>query len=543
MKNLFKILGLAGFVLCNTTCKDFLTEDPKGRLMTDAFFSSPSDLDGALNQLYNIAANSVFADNDSSTPYIAGDDISTHPEMNKAPIRDYDLYNTPEMNAWLPYHWMPYWQLAKCANFIINGAGKTPGVTETELKSALAQAYYWRAFSYFVLVRSYGPLPIMLEEEIKYEASLNTEQEVYDLIVADLKIAETDLPAMHTRAPYLQNGINRAVCQPAAKATLGLVYMTMAGWPLNKGNEYYTMAASKLKEVVDGVENGTYRYELLDEYWKVYSQTYNYENTELLLGIYYSRDRGTTSASICDLPADMAAQGWNDAVGEIKFWKEFPEGPRKEATYVPKLLTNDGDLIDWWDELPDALGNITRPVTAPYFMKTAEMPQRNIEFDYTNHSGAPWNGEKTRQFIRLSQVYCWYAEAVGRSGQTNAQAIDVLNRVRNRADGEATNLYPSGMSASELAEAAYTEHGWEIAGYYWDVLATRYHDMLRMNRVKDHFDYRKQNPLIEVAPGVFRKEQVEMPASLNWHDGRMYLPYPAQDVLLNAEMKAENAKR
>lgn len=25
--------------------------------------------------------------------------------------------------------------------------------------------------------------------------------------------------------------------------------------------------------------------------------------------------------------------GWGDGWGEIKFWKEFPAGPRKDATY------------------------------------------------------------------------------------------------------------------------------------------------------------------------------------------------------------------
>jgi hypothetical protein len=329
---------------------------------------------------------------------------------------------------------------------------------------------------------------------------------------------------------------------------------------MNKGNEYYVLAASKLKEVVDGVESGTYKYALFDEYWKVYSQTYNYSNTELILGIYFSRDRGPTTASICDLPSDyyLATQGWGDACGEIKFWKDFPEGPRKEATYLPKLLTSGGELIDWWEEMFDGKfidgwkemldenGKIKRLYFSPFFQKTAETSERNTEWDYKNHSAATNTGEKTRQLLRLSQVYCWYAEAVGRSGQTNALAVEVLNRVRNRADGEATNRYPAGMSATDLAEAAYNEHGWEIGGYYWCALAARFHDMRRMYRVREHFEFRKQNPPIEVAPGVFRSEQVLVESYYrpnNWHDGRMYLAYPGVDARINAQMQAENEKR
>jgi len=536
MKTLYKILCLVGFVFCTTTCEDFLTEDPKGRLMTEAFFSSPSDLDGALNQLYNVVAANVFSSNHTCAANLwAGDDVTTHPVMNKGPLRDFDTYNVDDLSAWLRHPWSAYFVLVKCANFIINNAGRTPSVSDADKKSAIAQAHYWRAFAYFYLVRAWGPLPIMLQEEIKYDAPLNTEQEIYDLIVADLKIAEADLPVMYTKAPYLQSNINRAVCQPAAKATLGQVYLTMAGWPMNKGNEYYTLAANKLKEVIDGVTGGTYKYSLYNEFWKIHSQTHNYTNTELILGVYYSRDRGTTTACICDLPADGVALGWNDACGEIKFWKDFPEGPRKEATYLPKILKTAGVLIDWWDE--------SRETPVPFFQKTAEMPQRNAEWDYTNHSSVPSAGEKTRHIVRLSQVYCWYAEAVGRSGQTNPLAIELLNKVRNRADGAETNLYPAGMPANELAEAAYKEHGWEAAGYYWGALATRSQDMRRMNRFKDHFEFRKQNPPIEVAPGVFRKEPVAIPSSYSWNESRMYLPYPAEDARLNAEMKASNAKR
>ncbi len=69
-------------------------------------------------------------------------------------------------------------------------------------------------------------------------------------------------------------------------------------------------------------------------------------------------------------------------------------------------------------------------------------------------------------------------------------------------------MYKATMSPEELAEAAYNEHGWEMAGYYWGGIASRARDMFRMYRYKDHFEYRKENPEIEVAPGVKRKEIV-----------------------------------
>jgi len=113
-----------------------------------------------------------------------------------------------------------------------------------------------------------------------------------------------------------------------------------------------------------------------------------------------------------------------------------------------------------------------------------------------------------------------------------------LNEVRNRANGSVVadrDIYKTTMSYDDLAEAAHNEHGWEIAGYYWGNIATRARDMFRMNRIKDHFEYRKLNPEIEVAPGVFRKEAVSV--SGTWNDSKMYLPRPFVDSSINPNLK------
>lgn len=514
-----------------TSCSDFLTEDPKGKLSTDGFFSNKSDLDAALNALYSVVAEAQYANHYTGTNFLVGDDISTHPASNKQPLREHDQFEVSDNNAWMPYLWEQRWKIVKAANFVINNAEKTPDASEEEIKTVIAQASYWRAYAYFYLVTTWGKVPVMLEEEIDYEASLETEEEIYKLIVNDLKTAEAGCPVLYNKAPYIKNGMNIGVSQGAVKATMAYVYMAMAGWPLNKGTEYYQLAAGKAKEVIDGVENGTYYYTLLDEYWKVYSWEYNDQNSEVLLGIYYNRDRKANMSTVTDFLQDMKQAGWNDTNGEIKFWKEFPEGPRKEASYFPKIMLADGKLYDWWYDTDPP----SRAVVAPCFIKMAEGAVRGTEFDYADPSTISYDGEKMHQVVRLSQVYCWYAEAVGRSGQTNAKAIEVLNKVRNRADGKESNIYPSNMSPEDLAEAAYNEHGWEIAGDYWGGFANRARDMFRMYRYKDHFEYRKENPLIEVAPGIFRKEAV--PVTGSWDDSKMYIPYPYEDAILNPNLK------
>lgn len=513
------------------SCSDFLDEHPNGKLSSEGFFSSKDDLTASLNALYSVIAVSHQQNNYIGTNFLSGDDISTHPASNKQALRESDQYNVTDNNSWMVTVWEQRYKVIKAANFIINNADRTPGVSQEEIDVVKAQAHFWRAFNYFYLVTSWGKVPVMLDEVVDYNAQVSTEEEIYEIILSDLKIAEQKCPIVYTEAPYFNNGVNIAVSQGAVKAAMSYVYMCMAGWPLNKGAEYYAMAAQKAEEVIDLVENGTYYYRLMENFADVYSLKHTHSNPEIILGVYYNRDRTPNMIPATDFLLLMKQAGWGDTNGEIKFWKEFPEGPRKDASYFPQIMLGDGLLHDWWYDTEPA----SREVVAPIFMKTVEAAARGEEFDYSDPTTCTSQGEKTVQVIRLAEVYCWYAEATGRSGKVTQKAVDVLNKVRNRADGAATNMYTLSMSPEQLAEAAYDEHGWEMAGYYWCGFAPRSRDMFRMYRMKEHFEYRKENPLIEVAPGIFRKEVV--PVTGTWDDSRMYCPYPFVDKSLNPSLK------
>ncbi len=544
MKTFFnKILVICLLMLWSVACNDFLEEDPNGKLMTNAAFTQKSDLDGAVNVLYRQVSRSTF----NITQFInaiMGDDLSTHPASNKASIREWDNYNISSNNDRLLWCWEDKYQVIKAANFIINGAGETPEATESEINYAISQAHFWRAWAYFYLVRAFGPLPKIISLDIDFSIGLSTVSDIFDLIVSDLQEAEK-LPISYTEVPKAMNGVNVVASKGAAQAMLSYVYLTMAGWPLNKGTEYYKLSASKALEVIQASENGTYYYTLYDEYWKIHSKQENLKNKEAIIAVYYSDafDDGDGSEAARGGINDIqdCSGGWTDTRAEIGFYCNFPEGPRKEATY-PSVTYNAGDKqsYPWWsDKLPEAN-------RYPYFGKSAFTSDNNsagtYEYDFTKKYGdqsSGWN-EQIHQLIRLGEVYCWYAEAVGRSGETNAKAVELLNKVRNRADGNGTindasvNYYSTSMSADELAEAAYNEHGWEIAGWYWGAIAPRYNDMQRMDRVKDHFNTRSSNPdyTIPGSGGVITKEPFGPTGS--WSESKMYAPYPAEEIERNA---------
>jgi hypothetical protein len=111
-------------------------------------------------------------------------------------------------------------------------------------------------------------------------------------------------------------------------------------------------------------------------------------------------------------------------------------------------------------------------------------------YDYTQPFWAGMCIGKRHQLIRYSEVLCWYAEAVARSGGDLASAKNALKQVRARAYAdEAAVTAIDAMSADQLAEAAYEEHGYEVAGYLL-AMVTRRADEFRMERLKTAYEYR-----------------------------------------------------
>ncbi|MDR2042006.1 MAG: RagB/SusD family nutrient uptake outer membrane protein [Tannerella sp.] len=554
MKTLGYKLGLwAACLLLAVSCNDFLEEDANGRLLATSAFSNKSDLDGSVHTLYRQVSRASFG----ISQFIhsqAGDDLSTHPASNKAMIREWDQYKISTDNDRLLLCWQDKFKVVRAANFILTGAESTPDVAQADLDYALGQAHFWRAWAYFYLVRAYGPLPKLLTAEMDYTVPLSPVAEIFELIVSDLKTAEQKLPANYTAVPQSMNGMNVAASKGAAQAVLSYVYLTMAGWPLNRGTEYYSLAAEKALEVINGAENGTYYYQLYDEFWKIHSKQENHQNKEAICAIYYSLvggdgdDSDAARGTINDTPD--CADGWVDTRAEIGYWVGFPDGPRKAATYPEWTIdkNNGGQAFRWWklgwSEKDQAYNDHDR---TPYFGKSGfTNPGNNDEYDFTKLRSAQstgW-GEQIHQLVRLSEVYLFYAEAVGRAGRTDARAIELLNKVRNRADGygpvavrpEGQNVYSAGMSASELAEAAYNEHGWEIAGWYWGAIAPRVNDMQRMDRIKDHFNTRKANPeYVFTDPDTGEEIRIHdlFGVEGEWSQSKMYAPYPSQDARRN----------
>lgn len=556
-KILLGCLFAASVLTTTTSCSDFLDEDPKGQMSEANVFKSQADLDASIHTIYE-KLNQTQSWTNPMYPQWQGDDMTANPGSNKQAVAALDVFSSDGANKGVTDAWKQHFALIKACNWVIENASKTP-TSQEEINIALGNAHFWRAYAYFYLVRVFGPLPMVLKTDPSAtNVAPSSVEEIYNLIVEDLKKAEGWLPTSYSQAPRNHDGVDAWVTKQATQATLTAVYMAMAGYPLNKGKEYYTLAAAKAKEVIDN--NGTYGF-YNDPVWNhVYSMGHNY-NKETILGIDNNWNSGSwdhdSELTSCCRFEGLGDGGWGDAWGEIAFWKRYPEGPRKDAVYAPKITFQDGATItkvcNWWDL--DAEGKPVVEAYHPMFAiytvncdgdnlaKEKFAPYNYLEPNYTNMT----NGRRHR-LIRYAEVLLWYAESAARSGGDLAKAKEYLREVRKRAVNDVENVTLSdgtkvaiaNMTADQLAEACYIEHGWEVAGQ-WTQMVTRRADEFRMNELKKNFDYRVANKPVVVAvengKEYTAKESVPVVKSTWAGDESIYCPYPTTEVEKNPNLK------
>lgn len=556
---------MAASMLSLTSCGDFLDEDPKGQLNPDTFYTIEDDYTAGVNTLYD-KVNQTQSWTNPMYPQWQGDDITANPGSNKQACAALDAFDSDGANKGVTEVWTQHYAVIKTANLIIEGSEKFPG-DKAKIATALGNAHFWRAYSYYYLVRVFGKLPIITKTNIEqFDAQPSEIEKVYELIVQDLKDAINELPTGYDKEPARLFGVDVWATKQAAQSTLAAVYMSMAGYPLNKGTEYYKLAAELAKDVI--TNNGTYGF-ILNQDWKdVYSMGNNY-NMETVLGINNDAkgwwDHDSQLSSCCRFEG-LGDGGWGDAWGEIAFWKRYPEGPRKNAIYAPKVTFQEtitekiGDeevkkdkiskAVYWWE-----LDNNGKPVVDAYhpmftiFTVNADEKGTMLKQPY-DYMGINYKGmvnDRRHNLIRYSEVLLWYAESAARAGLSDlTEAKNCLKLVRSRAVtdvenvtlGDGTTVKIDNMSAAQLAEACYIEHGWEVAGN-WVSMVTRRSDELRMDELKKNFEYRVANAPIVVAKEGGKeytaKESVTVKGT--WSEDRIYCPYPTTDGEKNPNLK------
>lgn len=462
MKKLAYIAAIASGMFLTTSCVD-LTQEPQSFITEEEYLARMdlTSLEQAASALYNNLWNDNYGLNCRLQRInVCADDVTYRAAKANNALATYDRL-TPDITvntADFDTTWKLFFNVINNANKLINKTVLPENPTEaTEYKKVLGEAYFLRGFSYFYLVRMYGDVPLILKEE---DASTNMPRTA----VADI-YEQAIVPSLQTAVEWLPTTGRDSNASPskwAAEACLADVYMTMAGWPLKKGQEYYSLAATAAKNIID--HSGLYLTEHYADIWKEANKT---QTNEVMFSLHHSTLLKTASNyGKSYTPADFNPAGWADYYADEQFYLNYPDDERKAWNYMTEWDTKTGHVT--YKESADKLPAISKY----YDYDTGKFGSNNFG------KSAQSNGITC--FYRYADVLLMYAEASTRAtNSVNTQAIQAIQEVQKRA-GYTDEQLTTTTDATAFETAVFNERGWEFFAEM-----KRWFDLVRLEKVKD----------------------------------------------------------
>lgn len=225
--NINKYIGAALLALSLVGCSNVLEEKPRS-IFTPEYFSTPAGVMGGLTSMYGhlryMYGNGYFL----NTGQIATDE-STWGQNSDNNIKQLDFSGVGTISASTSNTgvlWGAAFPNINTASGVIENASKIGTISP----ALIAEARYFRAFDYFLLVQNFGGVPLDLGAgELKFNTSTsryskrNTVPEVYSkAIFPDLLIAVRDLPAT--------GRVTGGLTKTAARHLLAKAYLTFGWW-------------------------------------------------------------------------------------------------------------------------------------------------------------------------------------------------------------------------------------------------------------------------------------------------------------------------
>lgn len=412
-----------------TSCKKFLTENPKSSANPTTVLTSVGGFDAALIGAYSnftgwtkmytwdvLKLNESFVDYQYA-PYAA--DISNGNILSS----DYPVW----------FAWENLYKIIGSANLVISNIANISGAPEKNRIEG--EAKFLRAWAYFNLVQFFGDVPLVLEsvnDPSNFQPARSPQKDVYNQIIKDLQDGES---LMNDVAPQ-PSRVNRWV----AKAYLSKVYLTMAGSPNNittyNGTNTYSLALDKAKEVIN-----SNKYSINVPYQAVHQTTGDAET------IWEIRS------------PDLSLYNHYTFLSQGIF--------TPSAAFISSFDANDVRGPAWGIRTSYVYNGTTYTFPEPTYMKFVDTIQ--------NSKGQQFQSTLSITAMRLADVLLMGAEADNELNSTpSTDAYTWINAVRQRAG--ISNL-PAGLSKPAFKDAIFIERRKELYGEGWS-----WFDLKRFNK-------------------------------------------------------------
>ncbi|WP_454803006.1 RagB/SusD family nutrient uptake outer membrane protein [Mucilaginibacter phyllosphaerae] len=437
-----------------TGCKKFLDEKNYSNFDKDNYFQNAGQAQSFVNGIYTNLYMFQNGDAYGESPFITIELFAGHATSLGQSVNNANVINqrTDAVNPGFETVWKNSYAAIANANLAIE---KLPTVSMDEAlrKNLLGQAYFLRAFFYYHLVRLYGDVPLITTSQTLTSPDLYPERapvsQVYDLIISDLEAAKaSELPNTD------QTG---KVSLGAVKTLLASVYLTTAGYPLQK-TENFAKAAAEAKDVIP-------MYTLFDKYDYLHDNAHKNQG-ELIFQNQYLAGVKDNAIPQLTIPFNLQVGAYGDHLGAMiptnDFFNSYEDGD---------LRTEERQF--YYSSYP----KYKEPGTIIQFGEHALYKYFHLESAAsTGISDENWT------FLRLPEAMLIYAEASNEVNGPTQDAYDAINPIRKRAKLEPL----AGLTKDQFREAIWKE---------------RYHELAYEN--KAYFDIQRTHKVYDVKNNKF----------------------------------------
>ncbi|MFD1140675.1 RagB/SusD family nutrient uptake outer membrane protein [Larkinella insperata] len=509
IKKLSKVALVGAVLLGPSSCSDFLEEQAPSNLTSDIFYTIPDHAEAALASVYaslrfiGDGAN-IFSNNWQLLEAMTGTsttETAQNSDLNNLYSLSHDGNTIHVVN-----YWNGLYRVIAQVNQLLE---RVPGITmpDAQKTKILGEARFLRAWAYFTAVRLWGDVPLVTKpqtiESADFKPSRASQEEIYNLIVEDLKAAES--------AGLAWMDVSGRVNQAAVKTQLAKVYLTMAGFPLSKGASHYKLAADKAWEVVQYANANPSSINLFSTYEEVHSETTE-NRLEHLFMLQYN-------AIVASNPMDNfygnfkpinynGPTGTGSSVPTKSFYDSFEQGDLRakdqEGYFYTTYFTNG----------TGARFELGAPYVFKHFNRIA-----NGTFGV---AGTRLNNLNVPQ-IRYAETLLIYAEAQNEVGGPTQAAYDAMKRIRDRA--KLTTPALGTYNQASFREAVWRERWHELC---YEQLT--WFDMVRLRKVYNE----KTNGFDNFVGHVNLNTNKTLEAK------HLLLPLPRQEMLNNPNLRPQN---
>ena len=250
MKKVSSIIYIVFASLAIVSCEKFLDRPGEDNYNVDNFYLTDEQCEQGVNYLYN----SPWYDFQRGF-FKVGEVFSGNLYAGSSPYMDYSVNGTDTDLMNMSYSlWAVNGHANTVINNLLNARGK--GASDRAIYKSIAESLTWKAMAYFYLVRTFGEVPIihdnnaLLSEGGYNDVSKVTRANVYEYIVMNLAKAmelfdRYDVKKTAGWADY------ERIDYYTAEALLSKVYLTEAGLSGTLDNALLTKASTLAKDVID----------------------------------------------------------------------------------------------------------------------------------------------------------------------------------------------------------------------------------------------------------------------------------------------------